>query len=275
MTIIHGCTCPSVAYFYVPCVAVVTMVRKKRTELPAEGQSSGTQETGAGRGAGGGQQGPPVQPQQPQQQGGSQGGGRSWGPQQRGGYGGGGYGGRGGGGAQRGGMAPQHYQGGPPEHQQGRGQQYQRGGQRQRGGISHGVPSTGGPSRPPIPELHQATLAYQPGVTSQSMPYGSPVESQGEASSSSRAPEPSQLPMVQQFQQVSLQPDVPPSQTIQPASSKSMRFPLRPGKGSTGAKCIVKANHFFAELPDKDLHQYDVSSLFICSFIGISVNLGM
>ncbi|KAI3850498.1 hypothetical protein MKW98_000308 [Papaver atlanticum] len=32
-----------------------------------------------------------------------------------------------------------------------------------------------------------------------------------------------------------------------------------PGKGTTGIKCVVKANHFFAELPDKDLHQYDVS----------------
>jgi hypothetical protein len=29
-----------------------------------------------------------------------------------------------------------------------------------------------------------------------------------------------------------------------------------------GQKCIVKANHFFAELPDKDLHQYDVSFVF-------------
>jgi hypothetical protein len=28
-----------------------------------------------------------------------------------------------------------------------------------------------------------------------------------------------------------------------------------------GQRCIVKANHFFAELPDKDLHQYDVSLL--------------
>ncbi|PKI71742.1 hypothetical protein CRG98_007875 [Punica granatum] len=35
--------------------------------------------------------------------------------------------------------------------------------------------------------------------------------------------------------------------------------PPRPGKGSAGIRCIVKANHFFAELPDRDLHQYDVS----------------
>lgn len=43
-----------------------------------------------------------------------------------------------------------------------------------------------------------------------------------------------------------------------PSSSKSVRFPLRPGNGSLGTKCLVKANHFFTELPDKDLHHYDV-----------------
>ena len=43
-----------------------------------------------------------------------------------------------------------------------------------------------------------------------------------------------------------------------PASSKSLRFPLRPGKGSVGIRCLVKANHFFAQLPDRDLHHYDV-----------------
>ncbi|XP_066333042.1 protein argonaute 1C-like [Miscanthus floridulus] len=47
--------------------------------------------------------------------------------------------------------------------------------------------------------------------------------------------------------------------TAPPQSSKSFRFPLRPGKGSIGTRCLVKANHFFAELPDKDLHHYDVS----------------
>ncbi|MCL7021540.1 hypothetical protein MKW94_023797, partial [Papaver nudicaule] len=42
-----------------------------------------------------------------------------------------------------------------------------------------------------------------------------------------------------------------------PTSSKNMRFAQRPGFGQLGTKCIVKANHFFAELPDKDLHHYD------------------
>jgi hypothetical protein len=33
---------------------------------------------------------------------------------------------------------------------------------------------------------------------------------------------------------------------------------LRPGKGRSGQHCMVKANHFIANLPDKDLHHYDV-----------------
>ncbi|KAL1548639.1 Protein argonaute 10 [Salvia divinorum] len=44
-----------------------------------------------------------------------------------------------------------------------------------------------------------------------------------------------------------------------PSSSKSLTFPMRPGFGKIGTKCIVKANHFFAELPEKDLNHYDVT----------------
>ncbi|KAF3631124.1 Protein argonaute 10 [Capsicum annuum] len=44
-----------------------------------------------------------------------------------------------------------------------------------------------------------------------------------------------------------------------PSSSKSLCFAQRPGFGQLGTKCIVKANHFLAELPDKDLNQYDVT----------------
>ncbi|KAI3770883.1 hypothetical protein L6452_02031 [Arctium lappa] len=46
-----------------------------------------------------------------------------------------------------------------------------------------------------------------------------------------------------------------------PSSSKSLSFAPRPGYGQTGTVCIVKANHFMAQLPDKDLNQYDVSIL--------------
>ncbi|KAK4478140.1 hypothetical protein RD792_017419 [Penstemon davidsonii] len=44
-----------------------------------------------------------------------------------------------------------------------------------------------------------------------------------------------------------------------PSSSKNLSFASRPGFGQLGTKCIVKANHFFAELPNKDLNQYDVT----------------
>lgn len=43
-----------------------------------------------------------------------------------------------------------------------------------------------------------------------------------------------------------------------PVSSKSIVFPRRPGFGKAGTKCIVKANHFLAQLPDKDMNHYDV-----------------
>ncbi|KAG1335528.1 hypothetical protein COCNU_03G016470 [Cocos nucifera] len=44
-----------------------------------------------------------------------------------------------------------------------------------------------------------------------------------------------------------------------PVSSRGIGFLRRPGFGQVGTKCIVKANHFLAELPDKDLIQYDVA----------------
>ncbi|XP_074558226.1 protein argonaute PNH1-like [Curcuma longa] len=43
-----------------------------------------------------------------------------------------------------------------------------------------------------------------------------------------------------------------------PVSSKGIAFCRRPGYGQVGTRCIVKANHFLTELPDKDLTQYDV-----------------
>ncbi|KAK6925449.1 Piwi domain [Dillenia turbinata] len=235
------------------------MVRKRRTELPSNGESSESHEAvGSGRGS----QQRPTERAAPQQHpgggsgggGGYQGGGRGRAQsQQQGGFRGG-YGGGGRGGPPRGGTQQQYY-GAPPEYQgRGRGMpppagSYESGGPRRGGGQG---PSYGGPSRPPQPELHQAMPApFHAGAT---------VPSGSEASSSSRPPEPSHTELVQQFQQVSIQQEGS-STAVQapPASTKSMRFPLRPGRGSTGTRCVVKANHFFAQLPEKDLHQYDVS----------------
>lgn len=51
-----------------------------------------------------------------------------------------------------------------------------------------------------------------------------------------------------------------------PSSSKSLSFAQRPGFGQLGTKCVVKANHFFAELPEKDLNHYDVRYIHICVY---------
>ena len=226
--------------------AVFVMVRKRRTELPSGGESSEAQHPSE-------RSAPPPQQQAAAAAPGGAGpqGGRGWGPQ----------GGRGGGRSR--GMPQQQY-GAPPDYQgRGRGGPSQQGGRGGYGsgrsggggggmGSGRGVgPSYGGPSRPPAPELHQATSvqSYQTGVSSQ------PASSEA---SSSLPPEP--IDLEQSMGQMVLHSE--PAPTPPPASKSSMRFPLRPGKGSYGTKCVVKANHFFAELPNKDLHQYDVSSNF-------------
>lgn len=73
-----------------------------------------------------------------------------------------------------------------------------------------------------------------------------------------------QYPVADQMKKLAIAPAAiqePEQQQIVtvPVSSKTLRFPLRPGKGRLGQRCMVKANHFLATLPDKDLHHYDVS----------------
>jgi eukaryotic translation initiation factor 2C len=90
----------------------------------------------------------------------------------------------------------------------------------------------------------------------------------GAGSSSQPVAEVSSGQLQQQFQSLAILDQSSTSQAVRPppASSKSVRFPLRPGKGTYGDRCVVKANHFFAELPDKDLHQYDVCTQMIFYF---------
>ncbi|GMH17535.1 hypothetical protein Nepgr_019376 [Nepenthes gracilis] len=236
------------------------MVRNKQSDQRGEGKSSRPQQAGGSTGRGG-------VPQQPMQQspGGYYGRGRDWGPQMQQGRLAGYSGGRGG--AQCGGMAQQHYA--RQLEFQVRGAQQQPGDgplpQRRAGGAvgGSGVGPAVGTFQPPVPELHQAAPApNQAGtIATQACPSGKPEEVQAETSFSAPSSEQvasSQVAM--QFQHLTLQ-EGQSSQAVQPvpACSKAMRFPVRPGKGSTGTKCIVKANHFFAELLDKDWHQYDVS----------------
>ncbi|KAL6633239.1 hypothetical protein ACP70R_025910 [Stipagrostis hirtigluma subsp. patula] len=127
-------------------------------------------------------------------------------------------------------------------------QQYRRGG---RGGHGAG-PSSTESSNPLAPDLRQAM--EPPHEFAQASPM--------QAGRSESPPEAPRIESREQHKQVPVQAEASAGQEILPAipsSAKSVRFPLRPGKGSVGTRCLVKANHFFAELPDKDLHQYDVS----------------
>ncbi|KAL5732173.1 argonaute 1B [Ranunculus cassubicifolius] len=161
-----------------------------------------------------------------------------------------GYQGHGRGGSQpRGGMAlPQYGRPhganlgqGVPAH----GMQFQQPGRAmlEGGGSSGGDYSSSGPSSA-SPELYQATLAsQQPSVFlagTSSLPASSTEASPGK--------------LADQAQMLSLQ-----SEGTSTQASKSMRFPPRPGMGTIGRKCLLKANHFLAELPDKEIYQYDVS----------------
>ncbi|CAL9112553.1 unnamed protein product [Musa textilis] len=239
------------------------MVRKRRTETSGTGESSESYGTSSTSGRAGPQR-PSERGRAPQQQGG--GAGRGWAPsgpqqpQQAGRGGGGYYQGRGGRpqprDVQQLGASSQYQGRGGPPPRGGMLPQQQYGGRRGGRGVAAGRgvgPSAAGPSRPSAPELHQATQA--PSQATQTVP---------SQASSSRLVEISTTEVAEQFQHLSVQGVASSSQAIQPmvvpaSSSKSVRFPVRPGKGTFGVKCVVKANHFFAELPDKDLHQYDVS----------------
>ncbi|XVF46819.1 hypothetical protein PTKIN_Ptkin03bG0058800 [Pterospermum kingtungense] len=150
------------------------------------------------------------------------------------GRGGGGRGGRGGGGRGRG-------QG------SGRGQpspSFHRGGD---GGRGRGRDSTRGrePSGPPPP---RQVTPIQPS------PPSAPTTSTSAVSRPSSGVESLSREVTQKL---TLEPTAAPSPP--PSSSKAIRFPQRPGFGTVGKKCRVRANHFLVGVADRDLHHYDVS----------------
>jgi eukaryotic translation initiation factor 2C len=85
-----------------------------------------------------------------------------------------------------------------------------------------------------------------------------PVQKQPSASTSAtpQASRSSAQPEVQSAVQQPVQKQLPP------ASSKAIRIPARPGFGTVGRKCKVRANHFLVEVATKDIHHYDVSCIF-------------
>ncbi|KAL6603356.1 hypothetical protein ACP70R_043717 [Stipagrostis hirtigluma subsp. patula] len=206
-----------------------------RPRLPGLGEGSQAAEPGGGRGPGRGVRG----------RGGSY---HQQFPQ--GGRGAGYYQGQGAAPPSRGAMMSQQWQPASPAGHLGHGQasrgmlppRYDGGG---RGGRGTGPSLIG-------PELRQAMdTSHEPDNISSSEP-GSPELSP-------RAPT---MEVTHMLRDMSVQDDLSTDQEIMqafPVSSNSYKFPHRPGSGSIGTRCLVKANHFFAELPDKDLHQYDVS----------------
>ncbi|XP_071690397.1 protein argonaute MEL1-like [Rutidosis leptorrhynchoides] len=66
-------------------------------------------------------------------------------------------------------------------------------------------------------------------------------------------------PAVVTQQQVAETPPPPQAVPLIPSSSKHLSTPARPGTGTLGRKCVIKANHFLVDLGDKDPYQYDVT----------------
>jgi eukaryotic translation initiation factor 2C len=54
-------------------------------------------------------------------------------------------------------------------------------------------------------------------------------------------------------------------QQLVPASS--VKFAQRPDHGTVGSRCLIRANHFLAELADRDLHHYDVMLTYFSSLL--------
>ncbi|KAI4998638.1 hypothetical protein ZWY2020_053980 [Hordeum vulgare] len=80
--------------------------------------------------------------------------------------------------------------------------------------------------------------------------------SQAVQGSSSSAPAPAATG-AQESSQVAVA--VPP-RNLPPASSKSTEFPARPGFGTVGKRCRVRANHLLVQVADKlEMYHYDVS----------------
>ncbi|KAH9660334.1 protein argonaute 5 [Citrus sinensis] len=117
-----------------------------------------------------------------------------------------------------------------------------RGRQGQRGGTGRGLHS-GSDAAPSSP--HTASTSTSPAPSSPSVSASSPSSS-------------SVSTLVEETEQ-KLALAAPAAATLPPSSSQAMRLPVRPGFGTVGRKCVVRANHFMVQLAERDIHHYDVS----------------
>ncbi|XP_044367382.1 protein argonaute 12 [Triticum aestivum] len=59
---------------------------------------------------------------------------------------------------------------------------------------------------------------------------------------------------------VVMEPPVPAAPAnLPPVSTKAEKFPARPGFGTIGRRCRVRANHFLVQVADKEIYHYDVT----------------
>ncbi|KAM3294871.1 hypothetical protein ACQJBY_037638 [Aegilops geniculata] len=126
-----------------------------------------------------------------------------------------------------------------------------------RGGLGRGRmevqavdrPGGAGRGRP----LATATVPAEVGALSGEMERRLAVSEAVQGSSSSA---PAAAATVAQESQVAV---VVPPRNLPPASSKSTEFPARPGYGTAGKRCRVRANHLLVQVADKEIYHYDVS----------------
>ncbi|KAJ0982366.1 hypothetical protein J5N97_010621 [Dioscorea zingiberensis] len=161
--------------------------------------------------------------------------------------GGRGGGGRSGGGRSGGGRGDEEY---PPLRQQPGGVQSQprgggRGGGRGRGFTGGSGGAGAGPDRP----------SFQPAASAPAAPPRHAPQADLPASSAQEA-----LSLETEKKLVIGEPSgSPPPVDLIPVSTKGMKHPPRPGFGTAGRKCVVRANHFLVQVSNKDLHHYDVA----------------
>ncbi|MCD9641208.1 argonaute 5 [Datura stramonium] len=93
----------------------------------------------------------------------------------------------------------------------------------------------------------QPSSSVQPPVTGQRVQQPAPV-------AQPVGPPVTARPVQQPAPATAVQPPKP-----LPESSKSIRVPPRPGYGTVGRKCLIRANHFLVQVADRDLHHYDVT----------------
>ncbi|CAM8949612.1 unnamed protein product [Rhodiola kirilowii] len=120
-------------------------------------------------------------------------------------------------------------------------------------GASAPVPSVVAPSRPITQAGASSSTAVSHSSSSVDRPAAQSSVAVGQPSSSSATVSKLSEDVKQQLTIRT------PAEVVPPVSSKGVRFAQRPGYGTRGTKCVVRANHFLVEVADKDLHHYDVT----------------